>query len=176
MAFNLLNLKLSILLLKKIYKKILKLLNLLVMLVTHSSYHHGETSLANTIIGITQKFVGSNNINTLSPKDQFGTRLKGGKDHASPKYIFTHLNIITRLIFIDYDDNLLSYLDDDGYTIEPEFYVLIISLIFINGSEGIGTGFSTSIPQYNPIDIINTIKKRIKLKNKSLGNNFDLVP
>lgn len=40
----------------------------------HSAYHHGEQSLASTIIGMAQNFVGSNNINLLAPQGQFGTR------------------------------------------------------------------------------------------------------
>lgn len=41
----------------------------------HSAYHHGENSLAQTIIGLAQDYVGSNNINMLEPLGQFGTRL-----------------------------------------------------------------------------------------------------
>nr|XP_021509139.1 DNA topoisomerase 2-alpha [Meriones unguiculatus] len=56
-----------------------------------SSYHHGEMSLMMTIINLAQNFVGSNNLNLLQPIGQFGTRLHGGKDSASPRYIFTML-------------------------------------------------------------------------------------
>merc|ERR1712196_115503 len=41
--------------------------------------------------------------------------------------------------------------------IEPESYYPIIPMVLVNGSEGIGTGFSTFIPQYNPKDIIKNI-------------------
>ena len=44
-----------------------------------SAYHHGEASLVGTIINLAQDYVGSNNINLLQPKGQFGTRLQGGK-------------------------------------------------------------------------------------------------
>lgn len=44
-----------------------------------------------TIVNLAQDFVGSNNINLLLPIGQFGTRLQGGKDSASPRYIFTQL-------------------------------------------------------------------------------------
>jgi DNA topoisomerase-2 len=43
----------------------------------HSSYHHGEVSLAGTIVNMAQNYVGSNNINYLQPEGQFGTRLQG---------------------------------------------------------------------------------------------------
>lgn len=50
-----------------------------------------QMSLMMTIIGLAQNYVGSNNLNLLQPLGQFGTRLHGGKDSASPRYIFTML-------------------------------------------------------------------------------------
>lgn len=51
-----------------------------------------------TIVGLAQNFVGSNNLNLLQPQGQFGTRLHGGKDSASPRYIFTMLRSVTPLL------------------------------------------------------------------------------
>ena len=127
----------------------------------HTSYHHGEVSLQGTIINMAQDYVGSNNINLLVPSGQFGTRLLGGKDSGSPRYIFTHLQPITKILFNDHDSKLLDYLDDDGMAIEPKYYIPLIPLILVNGSEGIGTGYSTNIPCYNPDDIITNLKKLI---------------
>lgn len=79
-----------------------------------SAYHHGEQSLMHTIVNLAQNFVGSNNINLLLPIGQFGTRLHGGKDSASARYIFTALNSLTRLLFNPKDDPLLAYINDDG--------------------------------------------------------------
>ena len=53
-----------------------------------------QTSLMSTIINLAQNFVGSNNLNLLQPLGQFGTRLHGGKDAASPRYIFTMLRSV----------------------------------------------------------------------------------
>jgi DNA topoisomerase-2 len=124
----------------------------------HSGYHHGEASLNAAIVGMAQDYVGSNNINLLVPNGQFGTRLQGGKDSASERYIFTQLNPITRFIFPEADDAVLSYLQDDGQPVEPRFYVPIIPMILVNGSTGIGTGFSTSVISYNPSHIINRLR------------------
>ena len=88
----------------------------------HSAYHHGEASLAMTIVNLAQDFVGSNNVNLLVPSGQFGTRLQGGKDHASPRYIFTRLHEVCRAMFPECDDALLNYLDEDGQRIEPDYY------------------------------------------------------
>ncbi|KAL5666204.1 hypothetical protein ACJX0J_026312, partial [Zea mays] len=125
----------------------------------HSAYHHGEQSLASTIIGMAQNFVGSNNINLMSPNGQFGTRAQGGKDAASPRYIFTKLSNITRSIFPKDDDILLNYLNEDGQSIEPTWYMPILPMVLVNGSEGIGTGWSTYIPNYNPRDIVANVRR-----------------
>lgn len=77
------------------------------------------------------------------PLGQFGTRALGGKDAASSRYIFTKLNPITRMIFIEDDDHTLEYLIDDGDVVEPNYYVPIIPMVLVNGAEGIGSGWST---------------------------------
>jgi DNA topoisomerase-2 len=137
----------------------------------HAHYHHGEMSLVGCIVNLAQDYVGSNNINLLMPKGQFGTRLRGGKDSASERYIFTNLNPLTKHIYSPHDLPVLNYLLDDGYTVEPDFYVPIIPMILINGSMGIGTGFSCNIPKFNPLHIISYIMS--KLKNHA-PNNVDL--
>ena len=124
----------------------------------HSGYHHGEASLNGAIVGLAQNYVGSNNINLFMPNGQFGTRLMGGKDAASERYIFTKLNKLTRILFPEIDDNILNYLDDDGMIVEPIYYVPIIPMILVNGTKGIGTGFSTDIMCHNPLQIIHYIE------------------
>ena len=139
----------------------------------HSGYHHGEASLNAAIVGMAQNFVGSNNINLFMPNGQFGTRLQGGKDSASERYIFTQLNKITRSIFPDLDDNVLEYLNDDGLSVEPIYYAPIIPMVLVNGSKGIGTGFSTDIMCYNPMQIIEYLQNKLL----SVGNdNIEFVP
>lgn len=127
-----------------------------------SAYHHGEASLQATIVNLAQDFVGSNNINLLQPIGQFGTRLRGGKDAASARYINTMLNPLTRKIFRPEDDPILNYLEDDNLSVEPEYYVPIIPMVLINGAEGIGTGWSTKVPMYNPVEVIANVRKLIK--------------
>ena len=127
----------------------------------HSGYHHGEASLNGAIVHMAQNFVGSNNINLLMPNGQFGTRLQGGKDSASERYIFTQLNKLTRIIFPDADDKILKYLNDDGLPVEPLYYAPIIPMILVNGTKGIGTGFSTDIMCYNPMEIIQYLRQKL---------------
>ena len=136
----------------------------------HSGYHHGEASLNAAIVGMGQNFVGSNNINLLVPSGQFGTRLQGGKDSASERYIFTYLNTITRKLFPVLDDPILQYLNDDGLSVEPVYYAPIIPMILVNGAKGIGTGFSTDITPHDPVTIINYL--RAKLNGNSFNEEF----
>ena len=127
-----------------------------------TSYHHGEVSLADTIVKLAHNFTGSNNINLLEPCGQFGTRLMGGKDASQTRYIFTKLTKNARILFDSRDDPILNYLDDDGKQIEPDYYVPILPTVLVNGTEGIGTGFSSYIPPFNPIDIRTNIERIIK--------------
>ena len=126
-----------------------------------SSYHHGEVSLSQTITALGQDYVGSNNINLLLPLGQFGTRYNGIKGAASARYIFTNLNPITRKIFMENDDNLLLYNVEEGLKIEPVWYVPIIPMVLVNGAEGIGTGWSTSVPEFNPIELAQNLIRKI---------------
>jgi len=129
-----------------------------------AAYHHGEASLNSAIVGMAQNFTGSNNINILKPVGQFGTKMKGGKDCASPRYICTMFDDLTTSIFIPSDNPILINQTDDGIPIEPLYYIPIIPMILVNGTEGIGTGFSTKVPSYNPIDIFKNIKNIINGK------------
>ena len=127
-----------------------------------SCYHHGEVSLSSAITSMAQDFVGANNINLLLPKGQLGSRLQGGKDAASPRYTFVQLNPITLLIYRREDAPILEYTSDDGVQTEPVCYVPIIPMALVNRCEGIGSGFSTSVPAYNPLDLIENIKRRLE--------------
>ena len=142
----------------------------------HSGYHHGEASLNAAIVGMAQNFVGSNNVNLFMPNGQFGTRLQGGKDSASERYIFTQLNKITRSIFPEVDDNILSYLNDDGLSVEPVFYAPIIPMVLVNGSKGIGTGFSTDIMCYNPLQIIEYLKNKLLFIEEDEEESLEFIP
>lgn len=137
----------------------------------HTGYHHGEQSLVQTIIGLAQNFIGSNNLNLLKPNGAFGTRAAGGKDFSAARYIFTEINEITRKIFNPLDNGLLTYVQEDEQTVEPEWYIPIIPMLLVNGAEGIGTGWSTNIPCYNPKDIVENLKKMMRNEDPQ-----DMVP
>ena len=128
----------------------------------HTAYHHGEASLQGTIIGLAQNFVGANNVNLLEPSGQFGTRLMGGKDSASPRYIFTRLAEKTRRIFDVRDEPVLKYVAEDGQNVEPVYYLPVVPMVLINGAEGIGTGFSSYVPPYDPKVVTRNIQHALR--------------
>ncbi|OQR77521.1 DNA topoisomerase 2-alpha-like, partial [Tropilaelaps mercedesae] len=167
--------------LKRNDKREVKVAQLAGSVAEMSAYHHGEQSLMMTIINLAQNFVGSNNINLLQPIGQFGTRLQGGKDSASPRYIFTKLSPLARTLFPALDDPILNSLYDDNLKIEPEYYLPIIPMVLVNGAEGIGTGWSTKIPNYNPRDVVANIRRLIddeplvKMKPWYKGFNGEIV-
>uniref|UniRef100_A0A8R1U3B2 DNA topoisomerase 2 n=1 Tax=Onchocerca volvulus TaxID=6282 RepID=A0A8R1U3B2_ONCVO len=149
---------------KRADKKEVKVAQLAGAVGEMSAYHHGEASLMSTIVNLAQDYVGSNNINLLLPIGQFGTRLQGGKDSASPRYIFTQLNPVTRAIFPAVDENVLRFLFEENQRIEPEWYCPIIPTVLVNGAEGIGTAWSTKIPNYNPREIVDNMRRLIRGK------------
>jgi len=139
----------------------------------HSGYHHGEASLNDAIVGMAQDFVGSNNIPWLVPAGQFGTRLQGGKDSASPRYIHTHLQPYIETLVPSDDFSCLKFRDDDGTPVEPEWYAPIIPMLLVNGCRGIGTGYSTFIPSFNPAELKSSI---IEWLEKGSGLDREFIP
>ena len=137
----------------------------------HTGYHHGEASLNETIVGMAQDFMGSNNIPWLVPQGQFGTRIQGGKDAASPRYIHTYLQPRIRHIVREEDLPVLTYRDDDGTPVEPEWYAPVLPMLLVNGSRGIGTGYSTYIPQCNP-----KVLKTLLVDHLTKGTSLTATP
>lgn len=140
-------------------------------------YHHGEMSVCGTIVKMAQTYVGSNNLNLLYPNGAFGTRLTGGKDSASDRYIFTYLNPFVYKLFRSEDNILLKYLEDDGVQIEPEYYYPILPTILINGTLGIGTGYSSNVLSHKVEDIVKYFINRIdKEKENKKVNKVKIIP
>uniref|UniRef100_A0A674NTL5 DNA topoisomerase 2 n=1 Tax=Takifugu rubripes TaxID=31033 RepID=A0A674NTL5_TAKRU len=147
--------------LKRNDKREVKVAQLAGSVAEMSAYHHGEQALMMTIVNLAQNFVGSNNLNILQPLGQFGTRINGGKDAASPRYIFTMLSPLAKLLFPAVDSNLLKFLYDDNQKVEPEWYIPIIPMVLVNGAEGIGTGWACKIPNYDVREIVNNIYRML---------------
>jgi DNA topoisomerase-2 len=139
-------------------KKPVKVAQLAASVAEKTSYHHGEQNLANTIVNLAQSFIGSNNLQLFTEDGMFGSRLEGGKDAANSRYISTKKINYFDLLFPEEDDQLLIQKEEDGIKIEPFYYVPTIPILLINGSTGIGTGWSCSCPLFNPKDVLKASK------------------
>ena len=69
------------------------------------------------------------------------------------------LSSLTRKIYPPSDDCQLVYNYEDNSRIEPEWYCPILPMVLVNGAEGIGTGYSTSVPNFNPREIVANLMK-----------------
>jgi DNA topoisomerase-2 len=155
-------------------KQSLKVAQLGGYVAEHTNYHHGEQNLYETIIKMANEFPGSNNIPLLYRDGQFGSRINGGKDAASARYIFTKMETLTPLLFREEDDVLLERVVDDGDIVEPKFYIPILPMILINGcTAGIGTGWSCNVPCFNPLDVINAVKEWLEYDGEVLIKDPD---
>lgn len=133
------------------------------MVSEYTIYHHGEKSLCDAIIKMAQCFIGSsNNLPLLFPGGMFGSRVGLGKDSASERYTFTRLQKWTSLIFNPIDFRLVPEQESESKPIEPKFLVPIIPMILVNGAVGIGTGYSTLLPSYNPLELCDLLIQRLK--------------
>ena len=59
------------------------------------------------------------------------------------------------------DDALLRHLYDDNQRIEPEWYCPILPMVLVNGADGIGTGWSTKIPNYDIREVVANLRRML---------------
>jgi DNA topoisomerase-2 len=136
----------------------LKVAQLGAYVAEHVEYAHGETNIFEAIIKMAQEFVGSNNIPLFYRDGMFGTRTHNGNNYASPRYIYTKLDLLTNLIYRSEDEPLLEHNMDDNMKTEYKHFIPIIPMILVNGCVAIATGYSCEIPNFDPIVIIDCIK------------------
>lgn len=137
------------------------------------NYHHGETSLYDTIIGMAQTFVGSNNLAFCYQDGQFGTRDKGGDDAAAPRYISTRPEAWVKLAYNKEMIDIIEKRKVEGENAEPVWLPCDIPIGLINGCEGIGTGWSTKIPSINPLVCIDYLIAKCERKSELFSQEFE---
>lgn len=136
-----------------------------------TGYHHGAKSLEDGIKKMAMGFVGSNNIPLLVPDGEFGSRQAGGANAAAARYIATRLEKIANVIFNSEDNRCYTNYVEDNEKVEYEYYVPVIPMVLVNGAEGMATGFSSSIPCYNPSDLIEYIRKWLAVNAPSTSTS-----
>lgn len=125
-----------------------------------TAYHHGDTSMISTVVGLAQNYPGSNNYPLLEKHGQFGSRLSN--EPAAARYIHTRIHKNWSKFFKPIDQEVVESLYDDGDKIEPKFYIPIIPTILLNGADGVGNGFKSSILNYDVPDIVKALKELMK--------------
>lgn len=148
------------------------------------NYHHGDQSINEATCGMMQNYLGANNIPLVSGSGQIGTRFANGKDHGATRYIEGCLSKISRTLFPKVDDQLLKQNVEDEVLVEPKFYIPILPLVLINGTNGVGVGFSTYIPNHSWEDCLRNLiilLTRIKSDNPNLNrlllnHNLEISP
>jgi DNA topoisomerase-2 len=151
-------------------EKTLKVFQLSGKVASECYYHHGDMSLSNAIINLAQSF--KNNAPLLEEDGQFGSLRS--PEAGAPRYIGTKLSKYYNLIYKDTE--LLNYREEEGEKIEPYFFLPIIPMILVNGSQGIAVGFASNILNRDIKDLIKLCQKVISGKKceliKPSLNNF----
>lgn len=140
-------------------------------------YHHGEKSLMDTVIKMTQDFVGSNNMGFFKKEGQFGSRACGGKNAADPRYNAVHLNWWVPYVFEKESIDLIQKRVVDDEICEPFWLPAVVPMGIINGMMGIATGYSTQTPAHNPEEVANWLIQKCEcVLNKSDKEPDPIIP
>lgn len=131
-----------------------------------SGYHHGGASLEGAIKVMASGYPGSNNIPLLKNDGRFPTRMSGMDDAASGRYVFTGLEAITSKIFRVEDEPVLERAMSDNVPVEYKTFIPVICMLLVNGHEGMASGFSQTIANYDPVEQVAWIKKWIAARAK----------
>lgn len=150
-------------------KKNEKLVSIIGDVMKESKYHHGDLSMAGTIIKMAQNFVGSNNMNYFVQGGQFGSRKKLGKDCAQPRYLTSALEWWIKHAYKKELIELIKRRIVDEDEVEPPWLPCVIPMHLINGGNGVATGHNTKIPNHNPKAVVNW------LLNKCRGQEVEKI-
>lgn len=141
-------------------KKDIKVSTLASKTIEQTEYLHGDASMQDVVTNLAKDYTTSNNLNLLEPEGHFGYRTNSSA--AAPRYIFTKQTPYFNQLFIKDDIAVMEHQNFEGTTIEPKYMLPIIPMILVNGSVGIGSGFSQKILQRDPKKIIELLKKYLK--------------
>ena len=125
-----------------------------------TNYIHGAANLEGVIDGLAANYVGSNNYSLLTGNSGgFGCRIS--ERPSAGRYTRVKLSELSKKLFLDIDNNILEHQFFEGQYIEPKFLMPVLPIMFLNGTNGMSTGFSNEIQPRNPHDIVEYIKKKL---------------
>lgn len=112
-----------------------------------AAYHHGTSAGEDAIVRMAQTF--NNNLPLLDQDGTFGSSVVPAA--AAARYIFVRAHKNFHNVYLDNEITPKS-LDEDDHP-EPLYYLPIIPMVLVNGSDGIAVGFATKILQRSPLDV-----------------------
>lgn len=112
----------------------------------YTEYLHG--SIDGVVVTMAKNYPGTNNIPLLDREGNFGSRFI--PDASAPRYIYTNGSKELFKLFNKDDTEILDKQYFEGNEIEPKFYLPVLPILLINGSDGIASGFKQVILPRNP--------------------------
>ncbi len=128
----------------------------------NTNYHYGDTSLIGAIEKMALDFTGSNNLPYFIQGGLFGTRKNNGTKAGKSRYTSVSKMVWWQYVFHKDDFHIWEYVIEESKICEPKNLLPIVPLFLINGSSGVGTGWSSKIPNYNPFHIVKWLIARLK--------------
>ena len=130
--------------------------------VCQSRYHpHGDLSLFETMIGLSQTFLKPNVV--IDAQGNNGS-IKDPKSYAASRYVeLRSSKFASDIFFKDFNSNIVNMVqtfDPDVY--EPMYLTPTIPMILLMGNTGIGVGYSVDIPTHNLTEVCNATIAKIK--------------
>jgi len=138
-----------------------KVIQLVGYIANKTGYHYGDNSLVMAINAMNRRWAGTNNMSLFWPKAMLGTRKEEGEDGGQARYTFTKLSPWIRDMFPKVDESLYKFVVDEGKEREPELLLPILPISMVNGALGIGTGYSTFIPNFYPPSLCEWIRNKL---------------
>lgn len=148
-----------------------------------ANYHHGDASMADTIAKMAQGLPGARNMPLLLPLGLYGTRDRGYKNYAQPRYIYTAINAkLAYKLFRPEDNYILEYEIDNGERFEPKYYVPIIPYVLCESNSLPATGWRITVYARHIEDIFENTRgmitgkikscKKLRMWNKDFNGNI----
>ena len=129
-----------------------------------TEYLHGEGSLCTVLETMAASFVGSNNYPLIKGSGNFGSRFAGAGSAAAPRYTYCSVSPLVNALIPEVSRKLCPSQTFEGSKIEPEFYVPIFPVVFLNGTDGLSSGWKTTIYPRDPKEIMSYIEAVLQAK------------
>jgi DNA topoisomerase-2 len=137
-----------------------------------TEYIHGEGSLCAVLNTMAADYVASNNFPLITGHGSFGTRFTGLGSAAAPRYTYCSIAKIAKELFHEDDRAICKSREFEGTQIEPEYFMPIFPVLFLNGTEGLSSGWRAQVYPRDPLQVIKYIKGVLNKEENPTANLF----